>query len=91
MAYTDGVTEARSPEGEFYGDDRLVTALATHRGSASTLADGLLEEVMEFQAGQPRDDIALVAVAVLNNPLRPNARPMTCAIGRRLLVARAAR
>jgi phosphoserine phosphatase RsbU/P len=64
VMYTDGVTEARSKGGEFYGDGRLATLLAAHSGSVSALLDGLLEEAMKFQSGQSRDDIALVAVAV---------------------------
>ncbi len=68
VVYTDGVTEARSPHGEFYGDVRLATFLATHGASTLDLADNLLEKVLEFQSGQPRDDIALVTVAVPHNP-----------------------
>ncbi|WP_262320279.1 PP2C family protein-serine/threonine phosphatase [Acidiferrimicrobium sp. IK] len=64
VVYTDGVTEARSPEGEFYDDERLVAWLAEHPGSADAVAEGILREVVEFQSGRPRDDIAVVAVAV---------------------------
>jgi phosphoserine phosphatase RsbU/P len=68
VMYTDGVTEARSKGGEFYGDGRLATLLAAHSGSVSALSEGLVEEVMKFQSGQPRDDIALVTVAVPDDP-----------------------
>ncbi len=68
VVYTDGVTEARSPHGEFYGDDRLATFFAIHGGSATALADSLLKELLDFQSGQPRDDIAFVTVAMPNNP-----------------------
>jgi phosphoserine phosphatase RsbU/P len=64
VMYTDGVTEARNPMGEFYGDERLREFLVAGRLSAPTLVDGLLDEVMQFQSQQPRDDIALVAIAV---------------------------
>jgi sigma-B regulation protein RsbU (phosphoserine phosphatase) len=64
LAYTDGVTEARSPKGSFYGDGRLVATVTTLGGPASPLADGLLNEVMQFQNWSARDDIALVAIGV---------------------------
>ena len=68
MVYTDGITEARDQMGELYGDGRLATVLAAHSRSVSALLDGLLEDVMRFQSGQPRDDIALVTVAVPDDP-----------------------
>ena len=67
VLYTDGVTEGRS-DGDFFGEFRLVDAIATHAGSAGSLTEGILEEVLRFQAGDARDDIALVAVQV--PPLR---------------------
>jgi phosphoserine phosphatase RsbU/P len=64
VAYTDGVTDATNHRKDFYDDHRLVAFLGQHRGSASAVVDGLLNEVMQFQMQQPRDDIALIAVAV---------------------------
>jgi sigma-B regulation protein RsbU (phosphoserine phosphatase) len=64
VVYTDGVPEARNQAGEFYGDDRLRAFLKVARLSAPALVDELLDEVMQFQSQQPRDDIALVAIAV---------------------------
>ena len=64
LLYTDGVTEARSG-GSFYGEDRLASALEHRRGFiASHLASDLVTEVVDFQAGLPRDDIAVIAVQV---------------------------
>jgi serine phosphatase RsbU (regulator of sigma subunit) len=63
LLYTDGVTEARTGP-EFFGDDRLVSSADAHRGRAATLVSGLLHDVVEFQAGDPRDDIALLAVRI---------------------------
>jgi sigma-B regulation protein RsbU (phosphoserine phosphatase) len=63
LLYTDGVTEARTGP-EFFGDDRLVSSADAHRGGAATLVSGLLHDVVEFQAGDPRDDIALLAVRI---------------------------
>ena len=63
VLYTDGVTEGRR-NGEFYGEERLTATLSRHRGGAAALTEGTLAEVMEFQGGLPRDDIAVVAVTV---------------------------
>lgn len=62
--YTDGVIEARCTEGRFYGEERLAAILASHGPSASSLVRGLLDEVVDFQSNNPRDDIAVLAVAV---------------------------
>lgn len=64
LLYTDGVTEARRGR-EFYGDDRLLSALERRRGmAASDLAQDLVSEIVDFQAGLPRDDIAVVVIQV---------------------------
>jgi sigma-B regulation protein RsbU (phosphoserine phosphatase) len=68
VVYTDGVTEARDQNGDLYGDDRLVASLAAGRLSAPALVEGLLDEVMQFQSQQPRDDIAVVVIAVPGPP-----------------------
>jgi sigma-B regulation protein RsbU (phosphoserine phosphatase) len=67
VVYTDGVTEARDQDGELYGDDRLMAFLVARHPSATELVDGLLDEVVHFQAQRPRDDIALVVIAVPGN------------------------
>lgn len=63
VLYTDGVTEGRR-DGEFYGEDRLCEALAEETTDARTRVDALLEDVLEFQRGRTRDDIAIVAIRV---------------------------
>jgi sigma-B regulation protein RsbU (phosphoserine phosphatase) len=71
LVHTDGVTEARSEDGRFYGDDRLRAVLAASRPSVSALVHGILDDVMDFQSQRPRDDIAIVAVAVPDAPCGP--------------------
>lgn len=62
LLYTDGVTEGRR-EGEFFGEERLTALLVGHRGAAAaTIAEQVADEVVAFQDGFPRDDIALVVV-----------------------------
>ncbi len=60
--YTDGITEGRRG-GEFYGDDGLRSSLANHASEAKP-AERLLADVLDFQAGSPRDDIAVVTLRV---------------------------
>ncbi|HEX9968983.1 MAG TPA: SpoIIE family protein phosphatase [Acidimicrobiales bacterium] len=63
VLYTDGVVEGRRGA-EFYEDAGLVAAIAEHGGSATSLAEGILADVLAFQGGIPRDDIAVVVVHV---------------------------
>ena len=61
--YTDGVTEGRR-ERELYGDDRMRRTVDGLEGDAATVVDVLLGDVLEFQGGMPRDDVAIVVVKV---------------------------
>jgi phosphoserine phosphatase RsbU/P len=62
--YTDGVTEGRCVR-DLFGDDRLSALLAAHRGQdAVRIAERIVDEVVKFQAGLPRDDIAVVVLKV---------------------------
>lgn len=62
--FTDGVTEARAGH-DFYGDERLVKLLtAAPRSGAAETATAIEADVVAFQNGFPRDDIAVVVVHV---------------------------
>jgi PAS domain S-box-containing protein len=64
VMYTDGVTEARSPDGVF-GDHLLDGVLAQCVGlSANEICKRIETAVLDFQAGRPRDDIAIVVLRV---------------------------
>ena len=64
LLYTDGVTEARR-HGEFFGEERLAALLVGQRGGGATaVAERIADEVVAFQDGLPRDDIALVVLKV---------------------------
>lgn len=66
VLFTDGVTEARRSDGEFYGEDRLRECLRrTHGSSAESVAEAVRDEAIDFQDGVSRDDIA---VLVLRRP-----------------------
>jgi len=64
VVYTDGVPEARRPDGEFYGEDRLLRHVASGAGPAHERVTTLLADVLDFQHGVARDDIAVVALRV---------------------------
>jgi sigma-B regulation protein RsbU (phosphoserine phosphatase) len=64
LFFTDGVTEARR-DAEFYDDERLLRTLtALRHEDAGTIAERIGDEVVDFQDGLPRDDIALVVLRV---------------------------
>jgi sigma-B regulation protein RsbU (phosphoserine phosphatase) len=66
VLYSDGMTEAMSADGQFFGGQRLCKAIAEHNSySASELADFLLHEVDWFSQGAPlADDRTLVILKV---------------------------
>jgi sigma-B regulation protein RsbU (phosphoserine phosphatase) len=64
--YTDGVTEARSPDGAFFGEERLLSLLRACAGcDASTLAARVEGAVLDFQENNAsRDDMAVLVLRV---------------------------
>jgi len=65
VLYTDGVTEARSPDGGFFGEERLMSLLrACADLDASTLAGRIESAVLDFQENCSRDDIAVLVLRV---------------------------
>lgn len=63
LLYTDGVTEAMNPAGEFFGMDRL-RAFMDERcdTSADQFADALLETITAWRGGANLDDDVTIAV-----------------------------
>jgi serine phosphatase RsbU (regulator of sigma subunit) len=65
LLYTDGVVEARTPDGELFGLDRLADLLereAASGQSAEEVLRRLVLAVLEHQAGGLRDDATLLLV-----------------------------
>jgi len=63
VLYTDGVTEARSPDGDFFGEGRLRHLLSSCAGFGSgTFARRIKDAVLDFQEGSPRDDLAVLVL-----------------------------
>jgi sigma-B regulation protein RsbU (phosphoserine phosphatase) len=61
LLYTDGVTEARR-EREEYGEERLLARAGDAAPGAAAMVSSVLEDILAFQHGVPRDDIALLAI-----------------------------
>ncbi|HOX86793.1 MAG TPA: PP2C family protein-serine/threonine phosphatase [bacterium] len=60
--YSDGLTEGRNDQNEFWSQERLLKWLAAHPGlNAAETATGLLAEVKAFSGDEPQsDDISLL-------------------------------
>ena len=63
---TDGILEARSPDGISFGERRALEAVRSHRQmSAKEIVEGLCRTVGEFSRRQkPEDDITALIVSV---------------------------
>ena len=65
LLYTDGVIEARTPDGELFGLERLIDLTereAASRQPTEELVRRLVRAVLEHQAGGLRDDATLLLV-----------------------------
>lgn len=64
VAYSDGVIETISPDGEFFGEERLRATLALCPPEPELAVLSILEALDDFAQGQPAyDDLTLVAVS----------------------------
>jgi len=78
ILYTDGVTEARSPDGEFFGEDRLNEVLRALSPdlSAEAVALSLRESVRSFsQTDDLEDDMTVVVLRIPERAAAPAADP----------------
>ena len=65
VLYTDGITEATSPDGEEYGEERLAAAITDRaRLDAPALTAAIFEDVLAFADGTLHDDATIVSVVV---------------------------
>ncbi len=57
LLFTDGMCDCRSPQGEEFGHERIVSTLVGLRGlSARAACAGLIGALLEFRQGAPQDD-----------------------------------
>lgn len=62
LAYSDGVVDAQAPDGEFFGEERLVDLLGNGASSPQAAIDGVLEGLKDFTGETVAyDDVTLVA------------------------------
>ncbi len=65
LLYTDGVTEARSPQGEMFGVDRLVDLIARNFAGGLSVPESMRRvaaSLLEHQQDQLSDDATLLSV-----------------------------
>ena len=66
VAFTDGVPEAASDQGEMFGDDRLIAVLKENRNLPSAaLLDAVTSAVERFSGREQEDDITLLVARAL--------------------------
>ena len=65
LLYTDGIVEARSPDGEFFGEERLADLVVRAEGAGEAppeMLRTLMRSVMDHQDGQLQDDASIVVL-----------------------------
>ncbi|MDO4798682.1 MAG: SpoIIE family protein phosphatase [Coriobacteriales bacterium] len=63
LLYTDGVTEARNPDGAFFGEDGLREVVSREVAAGfDGLCDRVLQDVRDFVQHTPDDDVALLCL-----------------------------
>lgn len=67
VMYTDGVSEAQNPAGDFFGTERIVAATARDAaGDATAITAGLLQDVKTFAAAAPQsDDVTILTLRLI--------------------------
>lgn len=62
---TDGITEARSPDGAMFGDEALArTLLGCSDAAAESIAERLVGAALAFGGGRSHDDVAVLVLQV---------------------------
>jgi serine phosphatase RsbU (regulator of sigma subunit) len=65
VLFTDGVTEATSPDGQEFGEERLAELVSSGRElNAAQLQETIVQTITKFSRGNFHDDIALVTAVV---------------------------
>jgi len=62
FVYTDGLTEARNGERDFYGEERLAEMLMSGDATPQATIDRCLADMEAFGAGEPNDDLTILVL-----------------------------
>jgi serine phosphatase RsbU (regulator of sigma subunit) len=65
LLYTDGIVEARSPQGEFFGEERLADLVVRAEAAGNPppeMLRQLMRSVLDHQEGQLQDDASIVVL-----------------------------
>jgi serine phosphatase RsbU (regulator of sigma subunit) len=65
LVASDGIPEARDPDGQEFGDDRLLARVMQNSESALALCSETIAAVTAFSENSPSDDLTLLAARVL--------------------------
>ena len=66
ICFTDGITEAVSPDDEEFGEDRLLKVVEdTARGSSDALVQAITRAVGTWTHNEPQDDATLIVISAL--------------------------
>lgn len=68
VLYTDGITEAFSPDRELFGEDRLDAAIAEGEGDPERTKRAILDAVAAHAGSRPRDDDQTLVIVRYNGP-----------------------
>lgn len=72
IVFTDGFPEARTPSGEFYGDERFLKLLQQHGHNPSDqFCREIVDEVANFQEHNLRDDMTILMLQRLASTTAP--------------------
>ncbi len=63
LLYTDGLTEARGPDGELFGEERVLDVLGRAAPASAKAATAALRDAVERFTADLRDDLQLLAVS----------------------------
>ena len=64
VSYTDGMTEALSPQGRQFGMERFKSVIRATTGTAQDYKEALVNAVQQHQQGSQQDDQALVVMRI---------------------------
>ncbi|MFE5112544.1 PP2C family protein-serine/threonine phosphatase [Streptomyces sp. NPDC056663] len=79
VLYTDGITEARRPDGDMFGDQRLADAVSSAAGvpAAQNVIEAVTQAVHTFTEGDDIDDDQAILVLTATEPQETPAAPPT--------------